>query len=154
MKYFICGFMGAGKSTALKKISEKEKWFGYSFVDLDLKIFEKYGDGFVDLGALISNKGFEWFREIEKVELVEALSLTNVWIALGGGALDDTALEILNNKANVKGYFLDTSLDECLRRISNDKSNRPLGRLSDEELKVLYRQRKKNYSRFEPLVIL
>lgn len=146
--------MGAGKSTALKRISENEKWFGYSFVDLDFKIFEKYGDGFEDLGALIDKKGFEWFRKTEKDELVEVLSLENVWIALGGGTLDDTTIEILSNKANVAGYFLDTPFDVCLKRISKDKTSRPLGRLTDEELKELYEQRKKNYSRFEPLVIL
>ncbi len=145
--------MAAGKTTALKRISNNEKWFGYSFVDLDFKIFEKYGQGHRNLSELITKNGFEWFRKVEKEVLIEMLSLEKVWIALGGGTLDATTMEILDNKANIKGYFLSTPFEVCLERMRKEPGSRPLANMSDDELKELYHQRMVNYSKFEPLVI-
>jgi shikimate kinase len=145
--------MAAGKTTALKRISENEKWFGYSFIDLDSKIFEKYGKNHASLGSMIEDKGFDWFREVEKEVLLDCLGLENVWIALGGGTLDQTSMEILSNKDNIKGFFLDTPFDVCLDRILENKKSRPLAKRSVNELEELYEQRVVHYSQFEPLVI-
>jgi shikimate kinase len=65
MKYFICGFMGAGKSTALENLKEEQSFFGYSFCDLDVEIAKKFNVDRSDLGDLIAQKGFEWFRSVE-----------------------------------------------------------------------------------------
>ena len=49
---------------------------------------------------------------------------------------------------NLKGYWLNTELDVCLSRIQGD-SNRPLERLSTDDLKQLYKKRVVSYGVFE-----
>ena len=80
MNIFLIGFMGSGKSTIGKVLSQQLKM---SFIDLDEAIEKAQGkkvsDIFRDLGE---NK----FREMEKQMIVETSKQDKQVIALGGGA--------------------------------------------------------------------
>ncbi len=144
--------MGAGKSTKLKEIEESNRFFGYSFCDLDEMIFKNEGSGFNQLGELIEKRGFEWFRSAELETLKNIWDGSSSWSALGGGALSESVLEIIHSREDIRGYFIDTDFDTCYKRIKDD-TNRPLSKKSKFELKKLYEDRLSLYSQFKPLVI-
>jgi shikimate kinase len=148
MKYFICGFMGAGKSTALEHLKTDSSFFGYSFYDLDFEVAKKFNKDVSELGQLITDNGFDWFRKVE-FEMFEDIlnSEEKVWISLGGGSLTNT--KFFNLAKTIKGYWLDTDFDTCLKRINGDL-NRPLASLSKNELEHLYATRVLSYEIFEP----
>jgi shikimate kinase len=147
MKYFICGFMGAGKTTALESLKLNNSFFGYSFYDLDTEIAKRHNVDVTKLGDLIGSKGFEWFRSKE-LEIFKDImkSEEKVWISLGGGALSNPAF--LEMAKTIKGYWLNTDFDTCLSRIKGD-SNRPLEALSTDDLRSLYKDRLVSYEIFD-----
>ena len=52
--YYLCGFMGSGKSTILKTLMLKHNILGY---DLDSIIENRYGD----IAEIFTNKGEKYF---------------------------------------------------------------------------------------------
>lgn len=114
----LCGFMGCGKSTVGKKLSQMTQM---EFVDMDgyiekragMKIpdiFEKHGEGF--------------FRDLEHEAAVELSQRGGYVVATGGGAL--------TFQRNVDAFkeggvivLLDTPLRVLQLRLKNDR-NRPL----------------------------
>jgi shikimate kinase len=147
MKYFICGFMGAGKSTVLDDLKGDERFFGYSFYDLDSEIAKKFNVDISVLGDLIAQKGFEWFRAVELEVFQDILRLEEkVWIALGGGSLSNP--EFFKLAKSIKGYWLNTDFETCLNRMQGDQ-NRPLASLSKDKLKELYIDRIVTYEIFD-----
>lgn len=149
MKYFLCGFSGSGKSTLLQKIQASEEYPGYLFVDLDDYVLSQNPE-FNSLGELIELKGWEWFRNTEKQTLSDLLKSPNIWIALGGGTLDAELVGILNQRGDVKGYWLDVDFETCWQRIQNDQ-NRPLVQRGKSHLKNLYAQRLSLFQEYERL---
>ncbi|MEX0798862.1 MAG: shikimate kinase [Bacteriovoracaceae bacterium] len=149
MKYFICGFSGAGKTTLLNRIKSSGKYPGHLFVDLDLFILTQHQSS--SLGDLIEEKGWDWFRRAEKETLENLLKSPDIWIALGGGTLDQELALSLERDKEVKGYWLDTDFETCWQRIQNDR-NRPLVLRGKRELKALYDQRRGFYQKFERLL--
>lgn len=146
MVILFSGFMGSGKSFYLHqmKISDSEL-VGF---DLDDDIFEKFGEGFSSLGKLIESRGWEWFRKIESECLEKSLSSLSeknrAVLSLGGGALTtEKNIEIIR-KYSAFVVWLDTPWKLCLDRIKED-SNRPLSKMSEEELFKLFEIRREIY---------
>lgn len=153
VKYFICGFSGSGKTTKLNEISKMPKYKGYEFIDLDEYLFENHGAGFQSIGDMIETKGFEWFRHAEKAALLKLLEGdSHLWIALGGGTLDDDLGTFLSLRSDVKGYWLDTSFDLCWERIKDDPQ-RPLVKHGEDKLREIYKNRQNHYKNFEKITI-
>ena len=149
MKYFICGFSGAGKSTYLKELSRSKEYSDFEFFDLDDYILKQLSD-FNNLGEAIEANGWEWFRKNEKKYLHDLLSKTKVWIALGGGTLTDELVQELKSKTGIKGLWLSTDFETCWERIKGD-SNRPLDKKGKDHLKALYKDREILYKQFEKI---
>ena len=145
MKVFISGFMGAGKSTLLKKMAQLESLNMYSFNDLDREIEISRSS---TIAQIINLEGIEKFREIEFAKLAKvALRREDVVISIGGGALHKASLDWIRKIGGVV-VFLDTPFEECLRRIQSEKDGlRPLAKLSNMELRLLYDDRMKFYSK-------
>lgn len=143
MIILICGFMAAGKSTILSKLpafAETET------VDLDHYILQSYPH-YRTLADLIEDKGMQGFRLIESLSLTtllkEKFSGTRI-IALGGGTLNAKSLPEMKSHGQI--IWLKTPFSECLNRINEQNSLRPLAILSNQELLELYSEREKYYS--------
>jgi shikimate kinase len=79
-RIFLIGYMGSGKTSIGMKLADK---LGFSFVDMDHMIEEKY---LKTVSQIFAESGQDRFREIEKDVLHEVSEFDNVIIATGGGA--------------------------------------------------------------------
>ena len=145
MNYFICGFMGAGKSYLLGELKVK---LGdeYQYIDLDDYILDTFGAEFESLGKYIDNLGFEDFRALELGAITELAKLDNLIIALGGGSLNAETKRVLDE--NFTGLHLDVPFEKCLERIKGD-TNRPLANLPEDQLRDLYFKRREFYEKYQ-----
>lgn len=82
--YSICGYMGVGKTSLIKKVMQKKN---FKCLDLDEFIAEKYGP----IDIIFESKGESYFREIEQKEYFENLESFDL-IALGGGSLENSSI--------------------------------------------------------------
>jgi len=141
IKIFICGFMGAGKSTFLTKFRGSE----IALIDLDDLILSKSARE--NLGDYIEEIGWDRFRELELTQLNEILNTKKeMLVSLGGGAFSEKFQTLLKNDKNNFTVWLDTPFEECFRRISSSE-NRPLVRKGKVFLKELYQERLKDYKK-------
>ena len=81
MRYFLLGYMGSGKTTLGKALSEH---LGVDFVDLDVRITAEIGRS---IASFMEDKGELAFRKVEHTVLERLLSESqeDVVVALGGG---------------------------------------------------------------------
>ena len=139
MNIFLCGFMGCGKSTIGKILSEK---LDTRFIDLDEYIVEKEGR---TIPEIFSADGEDYFRKKE-AECLKELSQNGGIIATGGGAIlnEDTA-RLANSCGKV--VFIDVPFEICYERIKDDQ-NRPLVQKNTmDELFALYLKRRPIYKK-------
>ncbi|MDZ7715584.1 MAG: shikimate kinase [Balneolaceae bacterium] len=142
-RIFLCGFMGAGKTTIGKVLAEKLE---QSFMDLDQFIEHEQG---LSIPEIFENEGEDAFRALERSAIRKAIRTFKGIIALGGGSLQDQ--HILDHiKLNGLLIFIETPFSVIFERIKNN-TKRPL--LLDDggspkskdvlqaELKALYQQR-------------
>ncbi len=119
MLIFLVGFMGSGKSTFGKRLADK---LNYNFIDLDDYIEAKYN---TTIKEIFATKGQDYFREIEKENLLEIIKNENTVIAPGGGTpcyFDN--MNIMNN-AGFTVYIRQGT--NCLhQRLNRSKKFRPL----------------------------
>jgi shikimate kinase len=148
MNYFICGFMGCGKSTVLRELRAIKELDHFKFIDLDDFIYQQFCEQADSLGELIDKLGFPRFRELE-IENLNKLSRTkNTVLALGGGTLNSKTMKVIMEKG-WSGHWLDTDFETCLARIRKEEGTRPLSRKTDEQLQDLYLERKGQYSTYQ-----
>ena len=127
MNLFLCGYMGAGKSTVGKALS---KALNSTFIDLDTLIEIRCN---LSIKEIFNRKGEAFFRKMETEALNELLTKhENAIIALGGGTLIKEENRIAIH-ANGKIVYLETSPEKILKRIKLDSIKRPLlSKFSDD----------------------
>ena len=136
----LIGFMGCGKTTFGKWIA---KHHGMDFIDTDdyIESVQKRS-----INEIFADKGEEYFRDLETQTIKElAESVNNSVISVGGGLPVRECNRALLKKLG-KVVFLDTSIDELEKRLSND-TKRPLlagGKVRDK-IEALMRARKDIY---------
>ncbi len=126
MRYFLLGYMGSGKTTLGKALSEH---LGVDFVDLDVRITAEIGRSIV---SFMEDKGELAFRKVEHTVLERLLSESqeDVVVALGGGTpVFYNHMEALNAAGTT--VFLDVSVVELARRLEKDV-DRPLIKDKDD----------------------
>lgn len=135
----LIGFMGCGKSTFGKWLADRQQM---EFVDTDEFIEKIEG---VTINEIFATKGEEYFRTLEtrvlKMFLGEtdevygknALDKSTV-ISVGGGLPVREENQKLLSKLG-KVVFLDTSVDELVKRLTGD-STRPLLKGGDLRKKI------------------
>jgi shikimate kinase len=140
---FLCGFMGAGKSTIGEKLAHTLE---VSYRDIDDIIEEKAAK---PIRAIFEDSGEAEFRKIERRTLLQVIRDYVGILSLGGGSLQNQHI-VDHVKHNGLLIFIDTPFSVILDRIIADQ-DRPL--LLDEsgepkdrsvlenELKKLYRKR-------------
>ena len=143
----LCGFMGSGKSTIGRLLSEK---MGMRFIDTDTYIEQKEG---MTISEIFAQKGEEYFRELELKVCKELSGLRATVISTGGGTLlKDANVKELKKSGMV--FLLNVSSNTVLQRLKNDTS-RPLLQRDDKEkaVKMMLSQRIPLYNRAADYVI-
>lgn len=132
-RIFLVGFMGSGKSTLGKLLSEKLRW---EFIDLDARVEEAAG---VPIRRIFESQGEGQFRRLEHETL---RAVTNARgrsiVALGGGAFVSEVNRAIIRRAGVS-VWLDPPFRVLARRIIGDRK-RPLAE-TPEQIAKLYRTR-------------
>lgn len=124
----LCGFMGSGKSTIGRQLSEK---LGMKLIDTDAYIEKKEG---MTISEIFAEKGEDYFRNVELEVCKELSEMKNCIISTGGGTL----LKECNVNEIKKGgtvYFLNVSPNAVLTRLRFD-TTRPLLQRADKEKAV------------------
>ena len=136
--------MASGKTTFGRAAASL---LGWSFVDLDEAIVEKYGTP----AEIFASHGEGFFRDAETQTLAEVLEADrNTVLSLGGGTiLRDENLRLLKTKARL--VWLDTSYEIILSELEN--ADRPLlhGK-SPEDIRALYDARRPLYAAAADLI--
>lgn len=114
----LIGFMGTGKSSCGRVLAGQ---LGFSFVDLDKAIEQKWGMSIPDMFA---QHGESFFREKEKEMCREMAAKRSVVIATGGGTVKDPDnVRILKRTGKI--ICLTADVDTILARTSK-QGERPL----------------------------
>ena len=145
MKIVLLGFMGSGKSTIGKLLSERLE---VPFLDLDEEIVRKTG---LSIPEIFSSLGEEKFREIERETLIGLLSKTeSLVVSTGGGApAYKDNMELINK--NSISIYLKADFEKLWKRISKD-SNRPLVAAGKEKVRELFERRIPFYEKADIVV--
>jgi shikimate kinase len=115
---YLIGPMGAGKTAVGRHVA---KMLELTFYDSDFEIQKRTG---VDIPFIFEKEGETGFREREREVIAALTELDGILLATGGGVvLDPLNRERL--KATGTVVYLDTSVDEQLRRTGRSQ-HRPL----------------------------
>ncbi len=121
MEIVLLGYMGSGKSTIGKYISDK---MNLTYLDLDSYIEEKEK---MSISQLFATKGEIYFRKQEGIYLKEILELkSNYVLALGGGTPCYGINMQLINDSNAISFYLKASIPFLVYRLGTGRRNRPL----------------------------
>ena len=133
------GMMGSGKSSIGNLVSKK---LDLPFIDIDSLIVENTGMG---ISEIFEKKGEVYFRNLEeKITLKSLKKIKNV-VSLGGGGFINNKIrkEIL---AKHFSFWLNWDESILIRRIKNSKK-RPLAfKSTDQEIRIVIKNRSKIYS--------
>lgn len=116
---FLIGYMGAGKTTIGRLLSQKT---GYRFIDLDDLIEEREK---MSIPVIFELHGEEYFRNAEQSALHSLKNLDQLVVATGGGcAAHGDNMEWLNQHGTT--IYLRCHPGVLFHRIAPGKSKRPL----------------------------
>lgn len=143
----LVGLMGAGKTTIGKRLADK---LDLKFIDIDEKIEKQEG---MKISKIFSEKGEEYFREVEKNAIAEELNSGEVNVmATGGGAFLNKETRKLIKKNSIS-VWLRAGIEMILERVSRN-SDRPLlaGDNKREVLEKLIEERYPVYAEADLIV--
>ena len=145
MNIVLIGYMGAGKSTVAKLLSEQT---GLPVIEIDSEILAQ--SGLSSISEIFEQKGEAHFRQLEK-QAVSATSLkTGVIISCGGGVVMSYD-NIAALRKSGKIIYLATSFNTITQRLNNTDT-RPL--FQDESMAhLLYQIRLPLYTQYADDVI-
>lgn len=127
-RLFLIGPMGSGKTTVGKQLARRLEM---NFADLDQEIQARCG---VEVAVIFEIEGEEGFRKRESDLLDELTRRDRIVLATGGGSvLLDGNRRMLRERGLV--VFLETSVDQQLRRLERDKQ-RPLLQAPDRRRRL------------------
>lgn len=119
MKIYLLGYMGSGKSTVGKKLSERSK---LDFIDFDTYIEKGSGKTIAEIFEL---EGEEKFRQLEHDYLKKILDIKHAVISLGGGTpCFNNNIDLINE--NGTSIYIETNVESLVARLLKAKRKRPL----------------------------
>ena len=140
----LIGMSGAGKSTVGVVLAKR---LGYTFLDSDLVIQQKYGKL---LHELIREHGVEGFWKIEN-DVNAGLTCDKTVIATGGSAIYGAeAMEHLRSIGTV--VYLRLTLSQIEERLG-DLTERGVTLREGQDLKALYEERTPLYEKYAHVII-
>ena len=125
----LIGPMGSGKTTVGRRLAEQLK---IDFYDADHEIISKTG---VSIDHIFDVEGEQGFRKRESDVLEELISMHNIVLATGGGAVLSDGNRLLLKKSGSVIYLL-SSVEQILRRTAKSKT-RPLLENSSDRRKTI-----------------
>lgn len=120
MKVYLVGLPGSGKSFLGKKLAEEAK---IPFIDLDQAIEQEAG---VSVSKIFSEKGEDYFRNLEAAVLRQQSKTPDFVMACGGGTpcFHDN-MKFINESG--ESIFLNIPVAEIVKRLNAmEKQTRPL----------------------------
>ena len=139
IKIAITGFMGVGKSSVARHLSQILK---VKRVDLDAVIEKREGRKIADI---IDNDGEANYRKIETGNLRSVLAQNDARIlSLGGGTWTVKHNRELLAEHGFTSVWLEASFDHCWRNITFGRKDRPLAR-NKQITRRLFEDRQKVY---------
>jgi shikimate kinase len=144
---FLVGMMGAGKTTIGRLLAH---FLDKTFYDSDREIQKRTGVG---IPMIFEIEGEAGFRKREAEMLSELVTMENIVLATGGGAvLSQENREMLRRRGTV--IYLRAPVEDLWRRTRQDR-NRPLLKTSDPRrtLAELYTQRDPLYRETAHIVV-
>ena len=118
MNIYLIGFMGVGKSTVAKELSER---LDRRLVDTDSAIEAKEQR---TISEIFNSDGEEYFRGLERELIRELASDNNLIVSCGGGIIkSDDNIRIMKDTGHV--ILLEASPDTIYDRVKDDNT-RPL----------------------------
>ncbi len=143
---YLCGFMGAGKTTVARALAQRN---GVPYRDTDDLIIALCG---LSIPEIFARYGEAYFREMETNALRATQALPGAVIATGGGLVRDPKNVELIREYGILLY-LDTPFSLCYERIHGDQNRPNAAARSEEELLSLYREREAVYRKASCLSI-
>lgn len=131
MNIILIGYMGSGKSTIGKKLSEI---LNLELIDLDDYIQKMEN---LTISQIFATKGEIYFRKKEHFYLNELLKRDDLILSLGGGTpCYGDNMSVILNAAHAHSIYLKSSIPNLVQRLSAEKLKRPLiaHLKTDEEL--------------------
>ena len=127
MRIYLIGYMGCGKSTLGRRLSQ---YTGMQFVDMDHYIEKRHCK---TVQQIFAEEGEAEFRKKEQKALLELSEFTDVIVATGGGApcfFDN--MELMNRTG--KTVYMNIKPEILADRLLKSKTERPLikGKSRDE----------------------
>ncbi len=119
MRIFLIGFMASGKTSIGEKIAKK---LNLQFIDIDNVIEEESG---LQISDIFTERGEDYFRNLEENALNKIIEKENVVIATGGGTTCFFDNMELMNKNGITVYIKLSALD-LFNRLENSQTDRPL----------------------------
>lgn len=143
MNIVLIGFRGSGKSALAKLLAEKLQM---QLFTIDKMIEEKEGKR---IREIVAEKGWKYFREIERQIIEQVSELDNVIIDTGGGAVENPS-NIENLKKNGYIVYVQATLKDIKQRILNDPNRPKLNPTLDAEddLNLTYNNRTPLYEQY------
>ncbi len=144
--FALVGFMGSGKTTISKLLSEK---LAVDAISLDEEIEKKLN---MKIRDIFQEFGEKYFREKESEILLEISKKQNIILDLGGGTfIGDANRNILKD---AKTIFLNAPFEVLCERLENERFKRPL--LADDNWKLnasnLYGKRMEFYKKAKIII--
>lgn len=130
-KIILLGYMGSGKTIIASKLSNVLQ---KKHLDLDVVIENEQN---LSINSIFKTKGELYFRKLEHEVFKRLVESDDEFVlSLGGGTPCYANNHLFLKNTNVVSIYLKTSVEELYRRLSKNKSNRPLiAEMGEEELK-------------------
>ena len=144
---FIIGYMGTGKSTVAKILSEKHGW---DLLEMDEMIVQQEGMSIPDI---FETHGEEHFRDIESNLIKDICLQENKVVSCGGGVvLRSQNVDAMKKSGSI--VLLSASPETILERVKDD-TNRPLLQANKtiEYLREMMEKRREKYENAADIVI-
>lgn len=120
-KMILLGYMGSGKSTIAKLVSNNLQ---LPFKDLDLCIEEQEQ---MSIATIFETKGEIYFRKKEHLVFKELMASEESFVlSLGGGTPCYANNHLFLNGSGIISIYLKTSIEELYQRLNAEKDTRPL----------------------------
>ncbi|WP_394217818.1 shikimate kinase [Halobacillus trueperi] len=139
---YLIGFMGSGKSTIAKMLSEKTN---YPYIEMDQAIEETEG---MKIRDMFAGKGEQYFRDKE-TEFLKNLK-NDVVLSTGGGVILREENRALMQEGTV--VYLKAEWETIMERLTGD-TDRPLWKGDDSEKKKRFDERLGLYEQAADVVI-